>query len=140
DDTGVFTIKYRVEAFDGTVYVADSATATTASTVTGTSISAVLYLLDEAGTATTADASALVTYTTGNGASDSSNSNIALSDGESTEVTLTINRTNSGDSVDDGLYRALLKAIGWNTGDSASVFNIYNFDLEDFKTDPVSLN
>ena len=47
----------------------------------------------------------------------------------------------TNDSIeDDGLYRALLKSIGWNTTDSATVYNVYDFDLEDFKTDPISLN
>lgn len=144
DGTGTFTIKYRVEAFDGTVVLSDSATATTATSIpdstfaTG-STGGVVYYVDGGGTATTDDLSDLVTFTTADGATDSSITNgVELTDGESTEFTLTVTRTNDN-TGDSGLYRTLLKAISWATTD-ASTQNVYDFDLEDYKTDAVSIN
>lgn len=141
DDTGTFVIKYRVEAVDGTIFVSDSAAVTTASSITAGTISGdgTLYRLDKAGTAVTEDLSDVITFTQGDGAEDSAGGNIELEDGESAEVTLTVAKTNNGDAGDNGLYRVIMQAIGWNTNDS-STFTVYDFDLEDFKTDPVNLN
>ena len=143
NDTGSFTIKYKVTAFDDTVYVSDTAAATTATDsaiTTATSIVSNLYRVEENGTATTADLSALVTYSNTSSAPQSSGGNITLEDGESTTVTLSISRTNNGDANDDGIYQAFLAAIGWNTGDSSSVYNNYYFNLDDYKTDPITIN
>lgn len=141
NDTGTFEIKVNVEAFDGTAYVASSTAATTDDTVQGSSIGSNLYFVDENGTATVALLAQAVSYTTGDGASLSTGAgNIELADGESTELTFTITRTNGGFATDDGLFRALLAAIGWNTGNSATVYNIYNFDFEDYKTDYINVN
>lgn len=143
DDTGIFTIKYRVEAVGGTIYVSDSAKAiaTTTAPYNVSDGKGVLYVLDEAGTPTTADVSALVTFSTTGGASDSGVINgVRLDDGESAEFTLTVARTNSGDSTDDGLYRMLLRGIGWATTDTPN-FQIYRPGLfEGYQTDPVNLN
>lgn len=142
DDSGTFEIKYRVEAFDGTVYLSDSSTATTAATIPDATLTSagVRYLLDKGGTATTADVSSSVTFTTAGGATDSGITNgVALEDGESSEFTLTVVRTNSGDSSDNGLFRVLLKAITWATTD-ASTQNVYDFDLEDYKTDNINID
>ena len=140
DDTGTFVIKFLVEAFDGTVYIADTSAATVSSSIAETSLTdanGVLYLVEDSGTATTDDLADLLTES--GDASQVASGNWELEDGESSTFTLTITQTN--DSIeDDGLYRALLKSIGWNTTDSATVYNVYDFDLEDFKTDPISLN
>lgn len=141
DDTGEFVIEFKVTAFGGTVYVSDTATATTASTIAEATLSSVgnLYRVTDSGTATTDDLAYDVSYTTGGGASNSSNGNIELADGEYTTVSLTVTQTN--DSIeDDGIYRMYLQAILWNSDDSSSTFNVYDFDLEDYKTNALSLN
>lgn len=141
NDLGTFTIKYRVEAFGDTVYVSDSAAATTADTVTAATVtgSGVLYQVEGSGTATTEGLSSLVTWKKVKGSPTKTVNGVELNEGDAAEFTLTVVRTNSGTSTDDGIYRALLKSIGWNTDDSTT-FNVYNFDLEDYKTDPISLN
>ena len=142
NDTGTFKIKYRVEAFDSTVYVSDSAVATTAESIPDETVSGgVRYRVDKTGTATTADLSSLVTFTKKSGTvTDSGVTNgVQITDGSVAEFTLTVTRTNSGDSDDDGLFRVLLQAITWATSDS-STQNVYDFNLEDYKTDPISLN
>lgn len=141
DDTGEFVIEFKVTAFGGTVYVSDTATATTASSIAEATLSSVgnLYRVTDSGTATTDDLAYDVSYTTGGGASNSSNGNIELADGEYTTVSLTVTQTN--DSIeDDGIYRMYLQAILWNSDDSSSAFNVYDFDLEDYKTSALSLN
>jgi len=142
DDSATFTIKYKVEAFDGTVYVSDSSVATVAETIPDTTLATagVRYLVDKGGTATAANLASSVTFTTSNGATDSGITNgIELADGESTEFTLTVVRTNDGSTDDNGLFRVLLKAITWATTD-ASTQNVYDFDLEDSKTDNVNID
>lgn len=142
NDAGAFTIKYKVEAFDGTVYVSDSANATTATDTaiaTATSTVGNLYRVTQAGTATVDDLSASVSYDNTTDAPQSANGNITLDDGESTTITLYVVRTND-DTGDAGIFQAFLGSIGWNTGDSASVYNNYYFNLDDFKTSPLYIN
>lgn len=140
NDTGTFKIKYNVEAFGDTVYVDDSAAPTIATTIPDSTITTdgVRYLLEKDGTATVADVSDTVTYTTSGGASAGTNA-VALSEGEDADFTLTVVRTNNSDSTDNGIFRVLLKAIGWATTDTTT-FNVYDFNLEDYKTDTVSLD
>lgn len=140
NDVGTFVIKYNVEAFGDTVYVDDSAAPTIVATIPDATIATdgVRYVLEEDGTATVADVTDQVTYTTGGGASAGTNA-VVLQEGEDADFTLTVVRTNNSDSTDDGLFRVLLKAIGWATTDTTT-FNVYDFDLEDYKTDPVNLN
>lgn len=138
DDTGTFVIVFNVEAFGSTIYVSKTATATTATSVADTTLTTGnLYLVEDSGTATVDDLADLITFSTSGGASESTN-NIILAEGEDADVTLTVTQTN--DSVeDDGLYRVLLKSVGWATTDTTT-WNVYDFNLEDFKTDPLSLN
>lgn len=143
DDTGTFVVKYRVEAFDGTIYLSDSASATIAETIPDTTVTTAgpRYFVDQSGTPTTADLSDVVTFSdvTGDPTDTGVTNGVEIEEGEVAEFTLTVTRTNSGDSTDSGLFRVLLKAITWATTD-ASTQNIYDFNLEDFKTDPVSLD
>jgi hypothetical protein len=142
NDTGTFKITYRVEAFGDTMYLSDTATATTSATIPDLTLASGgnRFLLDIGGTASTSALTTAVEYTTTGGASDSSNSNIELADGETADVTLTVARTNTSVYANGGLMKVLLKAILWNTDDSASTFNVYDFDLEDYKTSAVSVN
>lgn len=145
DGTGTFTIKYRVEAFDGTVVVGDTAGATSDTGEDGLDESAipssasVVYVLERSGSATTDNVSQAVTFTTSGGATESGITNgVQLEDGESTVFTLTVTRTNDN-TGDSGLFRVLLDGIGWATSDTTSM-NVYDFDLLDYKTDIVSVN
>jgi peptidoglycan hydrolase-like protein with peptidoglycan-binding domain len=140
NDTGTFVIKYKVTAVGDTIYVADGVAATTATSISSTTLGADanLYRLDIGGTATVSAVTDLITYTTDDGAEDSSNG-FQLEEGESAVVTMTVARTNTSVYASGGLMRVFLQSIGWNTDDSAT-FNVYDFNLEDFKTDPISVN
>ncbi len=142
DGTGTFEIVFDVEAFDGDVYVSDSATATTAATIPDTTVTSagVRYLIDRAGTATTDDLSTVVTFSEESGTvTDSGVTNgVKVTEGSVGRFTLTATRTNDN-TGDAGLFRALLKAITWATTD-ASTQNVYDFNLDDYKTDSVSIN
>lgn len=139
DDTGVFHISFDVTAFDGTIYVSTSTSATTQTTAPAVTTDNT-YIITLGGTATTTLLSDSLSYTTGDGASLSSTAgNIELADGESTKVTMTVSRTNTG-PTNAGLYQVLLKGIGWSTSDVGSGYNNYRFDLDDVKTSSISLN
>jgi|CXWL01.1.fsa_nt_gi peptidoglycan hydrolase-like protein with peptidoglycan-binding domain len=138
NDLGTFVVVFNAEAFGDTIYVSKTATATTATSIVDTSITTgTLFLVEDSGTATTDDLQDLVTFSTSGGASDGTN-NLVLQDGEDSDVTLTVTQTNDS-AEDDGLYRMLLKSVGWALTDTTT-WNVYDFNLEDFKTDPVSLN
>lgn len=136
NDSATMKIVFEVSAFDGTVYLADTAAATTASTIASATGTAHLYRVTQGSTATTDDLSQIVTYSTAGGASDSSNG-IKLDEGESAQITLTVSRT-SDNAGDAGFFRTYLEAIGWNTDDTTT-YNLYDFDLDDYKTDPVNI-
>lgn len=140
-DTGEFTMTFTVEAFGGTVYVADTATVTTVSTIPDTVLTSggIRYRLTDSGTATDDDQATDVDFSEDNGADDSSNGQIALEEGESTTISITVTQTNN-DAGDDGIYRAYIQAILWNTTDATNLYNVYDFNLEDFETDAISLN
>lgn len=142
DDVGTFTIKFTVEAFGDTIYVADAADVTTNS---GTDMPAttieddsIIYYVDAAGSATTIGLSDLVTWTDEDGNPELVSGNVEIQEGESAEFTLTVTKTNA--TYGAGIYRVLLKGIGWNTDNSTSSYNVYDFNLEDYKTDAISLN
>ncbi|MCR4274938.1 MAG: peptidoglycan-binding protein [Candidatus Campbellbacteria bacterium] len=141
NDVGTFTLKYRVEAFDGTVFVSATAAPTIGTTILGSqtdATGATLYNITLGGTATVDDASDLVTFSTTGGGTDATG-DVELADSEYTEFTLTVARTND-DVGDAGIFQVLLKAIGWDVDTGDAKANTYTFDLDDFKTTPVSLN
>lgn len=139
NDSGSFKIVYTVEAFGDRVYVAKTAAATTSTDILDeTTTDGSLFLVDEAGVPVSTGLSSAVTFTTKGGVTQTAN-NIVLDDGEKTTITLTVLRTNDGTPTDDGLYRAALKSIGWATTDTTT-WNVYDFDLEDYKTDYTFLN
>ena len=142
DGTGTFEIVFDVEAFDGDVYVSDNAVATTATTIPDTTVTSagVRYYVDGAGTATTDDLSTVVTFEEESGTvTDSGVTNgVKITEGSVGRFTLTATRTNDN-TGDAGLYRVLLKAITWATTDN-STQNVYDFNLDDYKTDSVSIN
>ena len=80
-----------------------------------------------------------MTFDTSGGATDTGITNgVELTDGEYATFTLTVTRTNDN-AGDAGLFRVLMKAITWATTD-ASTQNVYDFDLDEYKTDAVSIN
>lgn len=141
DDTGEFTMTFKVTAFGGTVYVGDTASATTVTSIPDSVVTsgAIRYRLTDSGTATVDDQATDVNFSEADGADDSSNGNIELEEGESAVITLTVTQTN--DSIeDDGIYRAYIMGIMWNTTDATNLYNVYDFNLEDFESDALSLN
>lgn len=140
DDVGEFTLSYKVEAFGGTVYVSDTATATTATSFSTVPSNQVLYTTSVGGTATASGLSGLVTFTTSGGASDTGVTNgVALEEGESATFTLTVSRTNTSSLLGSGIWQMAMKGISWATSDTATQ-NVYYFNLDDYKTSPVTLN
>lgn len=143
DDVGTFIIKYNVEAFGDTIYVSNGAVATLNAAadqpalITGTS--GVVYRVDASGTATVAAVAGVVTYVDADGNPSDGTNGVVIEEGESADFTLTVTKTDSAASV-GGLYRVMLKAIGWDTEASGTDWNLYDFDLEDYKTDYESLN
>lgn len=137
NDVGTFVIKFNVTAFGQDIYVSRAAAATTATSIAdATGTAGHLYLVEDSGTATTDDITDIVTEM--GDATEASSNNYLLQEDEETELTITVVQTNDTPE-DDGIYRVLLKAIGWATTDTTT-WNLYDFDLEDFKTDPVNLN
>lgn len=139
NDTGTFTIKFDVEAFGGTVYVASSSAATTDDTVAGGTILENLFVVQQGGTATVTLLSDATTET-GDGTLTGSVGNYQLDDGEEMRLTLAVSRTNTGGPDNNGLFRMLLAAVGWDDADAYGTYNIYNFDMDDYQTDYVSLD
>lgn len=141
-NTGQMEVKFRVTAFDDTIYVADTSAATIVSTIPDNTIGAdaIRYRVAVGGTATTAGLSALVTTSaTSNVGEQSANGNVTLEDGESLDYTVTVTRTNTV-ANGGGIFQLFLQAVGWNTTDSATVYNVYDFNLENFKSHPLSIN
>jgi len=140
NDTGNFTITYTVKSFGDTVYLSDTGTATTSTSIPDTTLASGgnRFLLDIGGTATTSAMTTGVSFTKSGGAEDSANGNIELADGESADITLTVARTNTSVYANGGLMKVLLKAVLWNSDDNASTFNVYDFDLEDYDTSNTS--
>ncbi len=140
NDTGNFTITYTVKSFGDTVYLSDTGTATTSTSIPDTTLASGgnRFLLDIGGTATTSAVTTGVSFTKSGGAEDSDNGNIELADGESADITLTVARTNTAVYANGGLMKVLLKAVLWNSDDNASTFNVYDFDLEDYDTSNTS--
>jgi hypothetical protein len=145
DDTITLRLVFDVEAFDGTVYVSNEATPTTAALGEVTSIDVanggILYRYEIDSTATTALLADVISRSnlTGNVTSDSNE--YMFEDGERARLTLTVTRTNNSAYADsDGFHQMQLVAIGWSTTPDDSTMNVYDFDLEDFDTDPIFAN
>lgn len=138
NDTGQFIIKYEVTALDGDIYVADTATVTTATDITAATVASnqVLYRVDRSGSATTVGLDAVVSFTSdGTRVTDSGVTNgVKITDGSTGEFTLTVNRTNGTGALQTGSFRTALKGISWATSDTATQ-NVFDFDLEDFETE-----
>lgn len=143
DDTATFTIKYNITAFDNDVYVGDTASATTVTSIPDATVSSnrVTYRVDHAGTATVAGLSAVIDFIEdGSKVTDSGVTNgVKIQEGETGEFTFTVTRTNSTANGVAALFRAAIKGISWATTDTATQ-NVYDFNLEDYRTDYIFID
>ncbi len=141
DDTGLFTMVFDITAKGGTVYVGDTAAATTVadgSVGTGVATDAIVYRVYDSGTATTDDLADTVTFTTPAGVTDSTD-NIMINENSTSRVTLTVSQTNDS-TEDDGIYFMDLAGIAWGVADDTTYEFMYTFDLDDFETGTIQLN
>jgi len=139
DESSSSVFRYTVKAIDGDVYVSDTATATDDSAIEEATVPSnqVLYRVTEDGTATVTSLSgSAVTFSTdGNRVTDSGVTNgVKITEGSTGDFTLTIRRTNTGLTTDDGVYRFFVQGFSWATTDTATQ-NVYDFNLEDWKDD-----
>jgi hypothetical protein len=134
DDIATFQVEFKVESFDDDMYIPDIAS--NAGTV------AVDFTVDKAGTELTAPqyGSAVTATLVNDSDSDlSGNGNFDINDGDDETLTLTVTVANSG-SLGAGQYRLKLANVRWNSSDSASVYQDFTFNLDDFKTDYIAIN
>lgn len=126
-DTATFTIKFKVTAVGDDVYVAT--TASTAGAMNN------LYAVDYSGTATVTDVSGVLVNNTDTTVTSGL---YLIEEGESETFTLTVLRNGS---ANDDLFRAALTSLKWDdeAGDTTPDNN-YTTNLDDFKTDYVSLD
>lgn len=123
DDSVTFEIRYKVSAVGDDVYVASLAA------------NALTYAIDRAGVATTdADISAVLVNTTDT--SLTSVGNYLIEEGTTESFTLTI----SWAPGLNGLYRAALTGIKWDSADDITPATTYSSNLDTFKTGYVTLN
>lgn len=125
-DTATFTIKFKVTAIGDSVYV--STVASTAGSANN------VYTVDYSGTSTLTDVSGIITNNTD---TDLSGGLWYIEEGSPETMTLQVLRA---PSATDDLFRAALSSLKWNTTGSTTTFNSYTSNLDDFKTDYVSLD
>lgn len=125
-DSGTFILKFSVKAIGDAIYV--STIASTAGAVNN------VYAVDVAGTASLTDVSGIITNLT----------DTTLVGGlweiaeDQTEILeMTVLRSPSST---DGLFRAALSNIKWNTTGSTTTFNTYSSNLDAFKTPYIALD
>ncbi|HUQ30018.1 MAG TPA: hypothetical protein VM103_00650, partial [Candidatus Paceibacterota bacterium] len=125
-DTGTFVIKFKVNAFGDTVYIASLASA------------AVTYTVDRAGTATTATTiSGTLVNITDADLTAVGNSMIEEGQSETFELTVTVPNGAGGAA---GQFRAVLTGVKWDTNDDTTPSNTYTSNLDSFKTPYVFLD
>lgn len=141
-DTGVFSMVFDVTAVGGTVYVGDTAVATTVdrasiwSVNSGVDTDAIVYRINHSGIPITNDLSDVVSFTTPGGVTDSTD-NIKIEDGATARVTLTVVKRNRS-IEDDGIYYMELAGVGWGTGDDTTYENVYRYPYDgDLKTNKI---
>lgn len=123
NDSVTYNIKFKVTATGDDVYVSSLVA------------NAVTYAIDRSGTATTdADINAVLVNNTDD--TKTSVGNYLIEDGETNTFTLTIAWTPN----QDGLYRAALTGIKWDTSDDTSPANTYTSNLDSFKTEYANLD
>ncbi len=132
DQTGSFTIKFKVKAIGNTVYVSSQA----AASLNTTGVGAVAGV-ERAGTATIGGTTVtVVNLTDTTKTSGVGNFEIAEDDEETLEMVVTASLPTAGA---DGQYRALLRALDWSTTDEYPLSNTYTSNLDGFVTSYISL-
>lgn len=129
NDTGTFTIQFKVTAVGEDAYLATQVA------------SGFTYTVDYAGTTTTVGVSAVITNDTDT--DQTTGENWLIEEGTSENLTLTVSKVNSSGSLPTaGLYRANLTGVRWDDDDTGSSTpdNIYTSNLDAFHTAYVSLN
>ncbi len=125
NDTGTFTIKFKVTAVGDDVYLATTVAA------------GYTYVVDDSGSATTGGVSAVVVNNT-DADFDSTGNMWLIEEGETETITLTVIRT--APPSDAGLYRVSLTGVLWDITADTSPTYTYSSNMDDFKTEYVSLN
>lgn len=128
-DTATFVIKFKVKANGDTMYIAT--TASTGGAINNT------YTVTKSTTATTAGVSEAIQNNTDLDLSTGGNWAIEDDTEESFEMTILKSITAGGN---DGLYKAALSSVKWNSDDDTSTYNSYTSDLDAFITGYVSLD
>src|SRR3989344_127699 len=142
-DVATFTMVFDVTAFaTSSVYIGDTSAATTAADgAIGTIVTdAFQYRVYGGGTATTEGLTALITFTTPTGVTDSTD-NIKIDDGYTSRVTMTVTKSVLPASGGiDGIYYMDLAAIGWGIADDTTYEYNYVYNIDNFRTSTVQLN
>lgn len=125
DDTGTFTIKFKVTAVGDDVYLA---------TVVANSVT---YAVDASGTTTTGGVTAVIVNNTDSDLT--STYNWLIEEGESETLTLTVVKGETP-NPSAGLYRLSLTGVKWDTDDDQTPDNTYTSNLDEFRTDYLNLN
>ena len=132
DQTGTFTIKFKVKAIGSAVYVSSQA----AASLTTTGVGAIAGV-ERAGTSTIGGTSVTVVNTT-DADLTSGVGNYLIEEGEeeTLEMVVTASLPTAGA---DGQFRALLRGLDWSTTDVYPLANTYTSNLDSFKTSYISL-
>ena len=132
DQTGTFTIKFKVKAVGSAVYVSSQAAASLSTTGVGA-----IAGVERAGTATIGGTSVTVVNTT-DADLTSGVGNYLIEEGEeeTLEMVVTASLPTAGA---DGQFRALLRGLDWSTTDEYPLTNTYTSNLDSFKTSYISL-
>jgi peptidoglycan hydrolase-like protein with peptidoglycan-binding domain len=134
DDQGTFLIKFKVRANGDTVYVSTLADAALA-TVTAGKTSA---NIDRAGTATVGGTSAVLTNVTDTDLNAAGLYMIEEGEEHTFELSTSVQLPAAGAA---GLFRSVLGGMYWDTDSTdATPDNLYNSNLDTFKTSYVGLN
>ena len=127
NDTGTFTIKFKVKASGDDIYVSSLAG------LTGTG-----YQVERSNTATTSGTtSAVITNVTDDDLTTVGN--YLIQDGEEETLELTVSYTITT-AYQTGLYRLVMNALDWDTDDDVTPDQTYTSNLDLFKTSSVTLN
>lgn len=128
NDTGTFTIKFKVTAVGDDAYLATTVAA------------GFTYTADIAGTATTVGVSAVVVNNTDT--DQTAGNNWLIEEGSSETLTLTVSKVNSAGVANAGLTRANLTGVKWDSDDtgSSTPANTYSSNMDDFHTAYIALN
>lgn len=134
NDSGTFTLKFKVKAVGDTVYVSSLADAS----ITDVTLGQTSVFVDRAGTGTIAGTSAVLTNLTDTDLNAAGLYTIEDGEEHTFEVTTSVSLSTTGQG---GLWRAVLGGLYWDTDSTdATPENLYNSNLDNFKTSYTTLN